>query len=91
MDVISRIASRVGTPLIMDKFTTDMCEKGYGRASFARVLVEVDASNGLVDSVEVWYMSLNRSMKLKVEYAWQPPLCTHSCVFGHSIEKCTYR
>ncbi|PWA85695.1 zinc knuckle CX2CX4HX4C [Artemisia annua] len=75
----------------MDKFTTDMCEKGYGRASFARVLVEVDASNGLVDSVEVWYRSLNRSMKLKVEYAWQPPLCSHCCVFGHSIDKCAYK
>ena len=91
VDGISRIASRVGTPLIMDKFTADMCEKGYGRASFARVLVEVDASNGLVDSVEVWYRSFNRSMKLKVEYAWQPPLCSHCCVFGHNIEKCAYK
>ena len=55
----------------------NMCEKGFGRASYARVLVEVEASKGIVDSVEVWYRSLNRSMKLKVEYAWQPPLCSH--------------
>ncbi|PWA78096.1 hypothetical protein CTI12_AA216550 [Artemisia annua] len=91
VDGIYRIASGVGNPLVMDKFTTDMCEKGYGRASFARVLVEVDAAKGLPDSVEVWYRSLNSSMKLKVEYAWQPPLCTQCCVFGHSIEKCVYK
>ncbi|PWA93695.1 ATPase, F1/V1/A1 complex, alpha/beta subunit, Zinc knuckle CX2CX4HX4C [Artemisia annua] len=80
-----------GTPLIMGKVTTEMCEKGYGRASYARVLVEVEAAKGLVDSVEIWYRSLNRSMKLKVEYAWSPPICSHCCVFGHSFEGCTNR
>ena len=54
-------------------------------------MIEVDAANGLANSVEVWYRSLNRSMKLKVEYAWQPPLCTHCCVFGHNNEKCIHR
>ncbi|PWA81816.1 zinc knuckle CX2CX4HX4C [Artemisia annua] len=88
---LSRIASRIGTPLIMDKVTTAMCEKGSGRANYARVLVEVDAAKGLVDSVEIWYRKLNRSMCLKVEYAWQPPICSHCCVFGHSLEKCTNR
>ncbi|PWA49529.1 zinc knuckle CX2CX4HX4C [Artemisia annua] len=71
--------------------TTDMCERGYGRASYARVLIEVDAAKGLVDSVEIWYRKFNRSMTLKVEYAWQPPICSHCCVFGHSFEKCTVR
>ncbi|GKF04980.1 hypothetical protein Tco_0035648 [Tanacetum coccineum] len=44
----------------MDRITTAMCEKSYGRASFARVLVEVNSVKGLVDEVEVWYRSLNR-------------------------------
>ncbi|GJT40085.1 zinc knuckle CX2CX4HX4C containing protein [Tanacetum coccineum] len=70
---ISRIASRIGTPIIMDKVTTSMCKRGYGRASFARVLIEVDATEGIVDNVEIWYQKLNRTMKLRVEYAWQPP------------------
>ncbi|PWA36552.1 zinc knuckle CX2CX4HX4C [Artemisia annua] len=91
MEGISRIASRIGTPLIMDKVTTTMCEKGYSRASYARVLVEVVAAKGTVHSVEIWYRKLNRSMCLKVEYAWQPLLCSHRCVFGHSLEKCTNR
>ena len=61
---ISRIASGVGTPIIMDRVTTSMCEKAYGRASFARVLFEVDATKGIVDSVEVWYKKLGRAMSL---------------------------
>ncbi|PWA81997.1 zinc knuckle CX2CX4HX4C [Artemisia annua] len=65
--------------------------EGYGRASYARVLVEVDAAKGMADNVEVWYKNLNRSMKLSVEYAWQPPLCSHCCVFGHSSKKCGAR
>ncbi|GKD19427.1 hypothetical protein Tco_1208585, partial [Tanacetum coccineum] len=61
----------------MDRITTAMCEKSYGRASFARVLVEVDSTKGLVDSVEVCYRSLGKSMMLDVEYAWRPPVCEH--------------
>ncbi|PWA61279.1 ribosomal protein S7e [Artemisia annua] len=40
---------------------------------------------------KVWYRSLNRSMKLRVEYAWQPPICSHCCVFGHNLDKCIHR
>ncbi|GJR68831.1 RNA-directed DNA polymerase, eukaryota, reverse transcriptase zinc-binding domain protein [Tanacetum coccineum] len=88
---ISRIASRIGNLIIMDRITTSMCEKAYGRASFARVLVEVEAAKGLVDSVEVCYKALGRSMKLRVEYTWRPPVCSHCKVFGHNDDKCTSR
>nr|GEV14228.1 hypothetical protein [Tanacetum cinerariifolium] len=71
--------------------TTSMCEKGFGRASFARVLIKVEASKGIVDSVEAWYRKLNGSMNLRVEYAWKPPLCNHCCVFGHSFKGCNNR
>ncbi|GKC55611.1 hypothetical protein Tco_1083209 [Tanacetum coccineum] len=37
---------------IMDRIRTSMWEKSYGRASFARVLIEVDAEKRLVDNVE---------------------------------------
>ncbi|GJZ52721.1 putative reverse transcriptase domain-containing protein, partial [Tanacetum coccineum] len=88
---ISRIASRIGNPIIMDRITNSMCEKAYGRASFARVLVEVEAAKGLVDSVEVCYKALGRSMELRVEYPWRPPVCSHCKVFGHNDDKCTSR
>ncbi|GKF40791.1 hypothetical protein Tco_0124133 [Tanacetum coccineum] len=67
----------------MDKITTSICEKSYGRASYARVLVEVDAAKGLVDSVEIWYKSLGKSIVLNVEYVWRPSLCDHCKTFGH--------
>ncbi|GJZ43290.1 RNA-directed DNA polymerase, eukaryota, reverse transcriptase zinc-binding domain protein [Tanacetum coccineum] len=67
---------------------TVICEKLYGRASFARVLVEVNSVKGLVDEVEVWYRSLNKSMILNVEYAWRPPICKHCRVFGHTLKSC---
>ena len=54
---ISRLASSLGNPIIMDRITASMCDKAYGRASFARVLVEVDATKELLDSIEVCYSS----------------------------------
>nr|GEV70328.1 hypothetical protein [Tanacetum cinerariifolium] len=70
-------SGKIGNPIIMDRITTSMCENAYGRASFARVLIEVDANNGLVDNIEACYISLGRSMMLKVEYLWKPPICSH--------------
>nr|GEX89979.1 zinc knuckle CX2CX4HX4C [Tanacetum cinerariifolium] len=55
---ISSIASRLGTPIIMDRITTSMCEQAYGRASYARVLIEFDAAEGLVDSIDACYKSI---------------------------------
>ncbi|GJZ67450.1 RNA-directed DNA polymerase, eukaryota, reverse transcriptase zinc-binding domain protein [Tanacetum coccineum] len=88
---ISRIASRIGNPIIMDRITTSMCDRAYGRASFARVLIEVDASKELVESVEICYEKLGKSMNLRVEYAWKPSLCTHCKVFGHEYRRCGNR
>ncbi|GJU06223.1 zinc knuckle CX2CX4HX4C containing protein [Tanacetum coccineum] len=49
---IMRLASSLGNPIIMDIITTSMSEKAYGRASFARVLVKVDATKELADSIK---------------------------------------
>lgn len=88
VDGISRIASRLGIPIIMDRITTEMCEKTYGRASFARVLVEVDSSKELLNEVEIYYKSIDRSMVLEVEYPWKPPVCENCKVFGHILKNC---
>ncbi|GJX40549.1 zinc knuckle CX2CX4HX4C containing protein [Tanacetum coccineum] len=89
VDGISGIASRIGVPIIMDKITTSICEKPFGRASYAKVLVEVDAAKGLVDSIEIWYKSLGKSMVLNVEYVWRPLLCEHCKTFGHLSRLCS--
>ncbi|GJR88327.1 ATPase, F1/V1/A1 complex, alpha/beta subunit [Tanacetum coccineum] len=52
---ISVVASRLGTPLIMDQVTTSMCKGGTGRFGFARVLIDVEAVKGIPDKVEILY------------------------------------
>ncbi|GJX47829.1 hypothetical protein Tco_0273019 [Tanacetum coccineum] len=54
---------RIGTPLIMDAMTTSMCKNGFGRIGYARVLVEVNAKKGIVDSIDVLYMNKENSEK----------------------------
>ncbi|PWA52899.1 hypothetical protein CTI12_AA386870 [Artemisia annua] len=72
----------------MDRMTTSICNKPYGRASFARVLVEIDSSKALVDNVELWYESLGKILKLWVEYTWVPPRCEECKVYGHYLSEC---
>ncbi|PWA76509.1 hypothetical protein CTI12_AA232940 [Artemisia annua] len=88
---LSLISSGIGNPIIKDRITVSMCEKASSRANFARVLVEVDASKGLVDQVEVNYKILVKSMKLKVEYVWRPLVCGCCKVFGHNFKSCIHR
>ncbi|GKD59750.1 zinc knuckle CX2CX4HX4C containing protein, partial [Tanacetum coccineum] len=59
--------------------------------TFSRVLIEVDASKELDDKIKVCYESLGKSMFLRVEYTWKPPLCTHYRVFGHDVKGCKNR
>ena len=61
---ISRIASMIGNPIIMDRITTAMCNRANGRANFARVLVEIDAQKGLMETIDVCYKSLGKFMQL---------------------------
>ncbi|PWA53606.1 hypothetical protein CTI12_AA442920 [Artemisia annua] len=68
--------------------TTSICEKPYGRASFARVLVEIDSSKKPVDSIELWYESLGKVLRVEVEYTWVPPRCDECKVFGHFTSDC---
>ncbi|PWA79872.1 ATPase, F1/V1/A1 complex, alpha/beta subunit, Zinc knuckle CX2CX4HX4C [Artemisia annua] len=74
----------------MDRITSSICEKAYGRANFSRVLVEVNAEKGLIEEVDVCYKSPGKTMKLKVEYPWKPPVCSNCKVFGHELEKCKH-
>ncbi|PWA73730.1 zinc knuckle CX2CX4HX4C [Artemisia annua] len=78
-------------PSVVNTKASKMCDRGYGRASYARVLVEIDAAKGLVDNVEICYNSLGRSMGLRVEYTWRPPVCSHCKVFGHDFVNCVNR
>ncbi|PWA78146.1 hypothetical protein CTI12_AA218230 [Artemisia annua] len=66
----------LGRPVIMDQMTASMCNNGYGRLRYARVLVEMEACKGLPDKIEVVYKDASNNIKkrktVKVEYPWKP-------------------
>ncbi|GJX50844.1 hypothetical protein Tco_0277689 [Tanacetum coccineum] len=87
LESISKIASRIGNPIIMDRITTSMCEKAYGMASFDRVLVEVDAGKELLKILECVIKGLVDLWRLRLNTHGDPLFV----VFGHGFDKCTNR
>lgn len=92
---ISAIASSIGRPRIMDQATANMCKMGIGKISYARVLVEIEASKELKNTVKIEYIDKDKNVKgskeVKVEYEWKPERCNHCMVFGHDFGKCNAR
>lgn len=92
---IGKIMSGVGRPMVMDRMTKERCLKKAGKLEYARVLVEVSASEELPCVLEIEYPPLgNRPAKvgkLEVKYQWKPLLCTHSKTFGHTTLACKVR
>ncbi|KAL2237179.1 UNVERIFIED_CONTAM: hypothetical protein Sindi_0909600 [Sesamum indicum] len=77
-----KIGSRIGSPIAMDSLTMKM-----ERVSYAKILVEVDASKKLVDQVEL-VMPNDITRKQPVVYEFTPKLCTNCHRFGHLQETC---
>lgn len=50
-DGLSAIASKIGKPLMLDSYTSNMCINAWGRPSFDRAMVEVSAENPLKEKV----------------------------------------
>ncbi|PWA44631.1 hypothetical protein CTI12_AA393700 [Artemisia annua] len=92
---IGKIMSGIGKPMLMDKLTKERCLKKAGKLDFARVLVEVSASDELLLSLEIEYPAMGdrpgRVGKLEVKYQWKSPQCSHCKTFGHSTVACKVR
>ncbi|PWA51539.1 hypothetical protein CTI12_AA448490 [Artemisia annua] len=92
---LSAIASSIGIPVIIDTMTANVCQNGFGRTEYARVLVVMYAKKKLKDQIEFQYRDKNQNMKrikfIIVEYDWKPNVCTHCCVFEHECKQCTKR
>ncbi|KAL9992685.1 putative transcription factor interactor and regulator CCHC(Zn) family [Helianthus debilis subsp. tardiflorus] len=91
-DGLSMIATNVGTPRMLDSYTASMCAESWGRNSYARALIEVNAEEELKESVVVAIPlkdeeGYSKSL-VKIEYEWQPPRCNECKVFGHTDAKC---
>ncbi|GJW55645.1 zinc knuckle CX2CX4HX4C containing protein [Tanacetum coccineum] len=74
---LSLITSQLGRPIMLDAYTSTMCQKSWGRNSYARALVEVSSLAALKESLAVVIPFPNRTghslEMVEVEYEWQPP------------------
>jgi len=76
-EIISRIASLIGTPIHMDKATTT----GEGLL-YARCFIEVYAGQNLPKSALLQEEEVDE-VAVEVEYEWIPPMCSICSAFGH--------
>lgn len=73
----SKLASVVGKPMVTDKCTAKKL-----RVSYARVLVEVDITQPLRESVAV-KDHLGHQFMQKIVYEWKPAYCAKCLKLGH--------
>ncbi|GKF15294.1 hypothetical protein Tco_0056756 [Tanacetum coccineum] len=52
-DGLSSIVTKLGTPLMLDSYKSDMCMQYWGRSSYARVMIELRADVELKDNIVV--------------------------------------
>ncbi|XP_058774501.1 uncharacterized protein LOC131648792 [Vicia villosa] len=78
---IGKIASALGKPLMMDECTAKKL-----RVSYARVLIEIDVTTELKDSINIKTPSGIRMVQ-QIEYEWRPPFCKQCNKVGHECKK----
>ncbi|GKB17666.1 retrotransposon protein, putative, ty1-copia subclass, partial [Tanacetum coccineum] len=92
-DVLSAIATKLGTPLMLDSYTFDMCIQSWGKSSYAIVMIELRADVELKDNIVVAMPKIFGEgyyiCNVRVEYEWQTPRCASCKVFGHIHEECS--
>nr|GEZ39554.1 zinc knuckle CX2CX4HX4C [Tanacetum cinerariifolium] len=57
-DGISLISTFIGKPVMLDSYTSSMCNDSWGRSSFAQCLIEVNSKADFVDVVTIGIPSL---------------------------------
>ncbi|GKB67983.1 RNA-directed DNA polymerase, eukaryota, reverse transcriptase zinc-binding domain protein, partial [Tanacetum coccineum] len=50
-DGLSVIATKIGTPLMLDSYTSDMCLQSWDKSSYARAMIELRADEELKDTI----------------------------------------
>ncbi|GJS81493.1 glucomannan 4-beta-mannosyltransferase 9-like protein [Tanacetum coccineum] len=61
-DGLSAIATKLGTPLMLDSYTFDMCMQSWDRSSYVRVKIELRADVELKDNIVVDMPKINREV-----------------------------
>ncbi|GKD01429.1 integrase, catalytic region, zinc finger, CCHC-type containing protein [Tanacetum coccineum] len=91
-DGLSVIATKLGTPLMLDSYTSDMCLQSWGGSSYSRVMIELRADMELKDNIIVAMSKIigegYYTCNVHVEYEWKLPRCSCCQVFSHTQEEC---
>nr|GFA32552.1 hypothetical protein [Tanacetum cinerariifolium] len=94
-DGLSLIASQIGKHIMLDVFTSSLCVDSYGRISFSRALIEINADFTLKKKVimDIPENERDRYIKeiIRVEYEWKPPHCIECKSFSHGPNACPKR
>ncbi|GKA09034.1 putative reverse transcriptase domain-containing protein [Tanacetum coccineum] len=64
-DGLSAIATKLGTPLMLDSYTSDMCIQSWGRSSYTRALIKVQVDVELKDNIVVVMPKLVRDGSIR--------------------------
>nr|GEV39793.1 hypothetical protein [Tanacetum cinerariifolium]GEX32131.1 hypothetical protein [Tanacetum cinerariifolium] len=90
-DGLSAIATKLGTPIMLDSYTSNMCMQSWGRSSYARVMIDLRADVELKDNICMAMPKITReghyTCNVHVEYEWKPHKCSSCKVFGHIHEE----
>ncbi|GJV18107.1 hypothetical protein Tco_1363430 [Tanacetum coccineum] len=91
-DELSLIASQIGKPVMLDAFTSDMCNEPWGRISYARALIKISKNTDLKKVVTMAVPIIDgegyTKERIVVEYEWKSPRCIDCHVFGHDSLEC---
>ncbi|GKB49326.1 zinc knuckle CX2CX4HX4C containing protein [Tanacetum coccineum] len=86
-DGISLIYTFIGKLVILDSYTSSMCNESWVRSSFTRCRIEVNSEADLLDIITISIPSLSgdgfTKETIRVEYDWRPPRCDIYKIFGH--------
>nr|GEY53170.1 hypothetical protein [Tanacetum cinerariifolium] len=76
-DGLSAIVTKLGTPLMLDCYTFDMCMQSWGRSSYVRVMIELQTDMEMKENIVVAMPKITRkghyTCNVCVEYEWKPP------------------
>ncbi|GKD44807.1 integrase, catalytic region, zinc finger, CCHC-type containing protein [Tanacetum coccineum] len=82
----------VGTPLMLDSYTSDICMKSWDRSSYARAMIELRADVELRDNIVAAMPKITGegyyTCNIRVLYEWKPPRYVSCKVFGHTQKEC---
>ncbi|GJR94661.1 zinc knuckle CX2CX4HX4C containing protein, partial [Tanacetum coccineum] len=89
---LSLITTQIGSPIILDTYTSNMCVRSWGKKEYARALIEISAERELMESIVI-AIPLGKGKghtlaTIDIDYEWKPPLCSTCKIFDHTNEKC---